>query len=41
MGILWTFTDVSVVDNEKKCPVEYKAGDDAMTEYVEALNNLL
>jgi len=33
--------NVSVVDNEKKCPVEYKAGDDAMTEYMEALNNLL
>ena len=33
--------NLSVVDREKKCPVEYKAGDDAMAEYVEALNNLL
>jgi len=32
---------LSVVDNEKECPVEYKVGDDAMAEYVEALNNLL
>jgi hypothetical protein len=33
--------NLSVVDKEKKCPVEYTAGDDAVTEYVEALNNLL
>ena len=31
----------SIVHKEKKCPVEYKAGDDAMAEYMEALNNLL
>jgi hypothetical protein len=33
--------NLSVLDREKKCPVEYKAGDDAAAEYVEALNNLL
>jgi hypothetical protein len=33
--------NLSVLDKEKKCPVEYKAGVDAVAEYVEALNNLL
>jgi hypothetical protein len=33
--------NLSVLDKERKCPVEYKAGDDAMVEYVEALDNLL
>jgi hypothetical protein len=33
--------NLSVVDKEKKCPLEYKAGDDDLVEYVEALNNLL
>jgi hypothetical protein len=33
--------NLSVVDKEKKCPVEYVAGDEVVGEYVEALNNLL
>jgi hypothetical protein len=33
--------NLSILDKEKKCPVEYKAGDDAMAEFMEALNNLL
>jgi hypothetical protein len=33
--------NLSVLGKERKCPVEYKAGDDAMAEYMEALNNLL
>jgi hypothetical protein len=33
--------NLSVVDKEKKCPVEYKARDDAVAEYVEAFNILL
>jgi hypothetical protein len=33
--------NLSVVDKEKKCPVEYVAGDEVVGEYVEAINNLL
>jgi hypothetical protein len=33
--------NLSVVDKERKCPVEYKAGDETVAEYVEALSNLL
>ena len=30
-----------VLNKEKKCPQDYKKGDDACDDYVEALNNLL
>jgi hypothetical protein len=32
---------LSVLDKEKKCPVVFVKGDDAVEEYVESLNNLL
>ena len=48
IAILWDLYGVfklgirnlSIVDKEKKCPLEYKAGDDALVEYMEALINL-
>jgi hypothetical protein len=33
--------NLSLLDKEKKCPLEYKAGDDTIDKYMEALNNLL